>query len=297
MELFLHHHFYERGWAIDWEPSLPGTSHVPEFRATLGASTVLVEARISGAEKAVSEQWAVNIPLMNLLESLNLPDVLTFSFDGPPPPLNRLTEVWEEVAPVVRARSEERPDGDNGDAVYYHALSLAGSVYTFQFSLFGDRDPNQARGLVMPSTGALNLQSGVKLWEDLEKKAARYGHPREPLVIAVWGAYHGRQRTELEALYGSPRWLIHARSDSTVVAAEQRLHDGILTSKGPSGPRFPQVSAVVCYRSGSTAGTVDDWLVVYHNQHATHPLPESAFDNYPRYRGDTGVWVPQDPDA
>lgn len=280
IELFLHHVFHERGYDIDWEPPLSGTGHVTEFRASSENSTILVEAKVSGVERAIQEHWDINGPLLDRFEALLLPSVLTFGFVATPPPLFRLEEVWCKVKDAVtKAEFHRAPDGDWHSTV---PLKIAASEYVFDFTLMpsGGNEPDD-RGLVIPMTPALMIDPAQKLYHDIEYKATRYGKLQESLLIVDWGSPVGGERSEHATLYGTPNWVCTHQGWK-----ETRLSDGLFnTSTAESEPRYPQISAVAFFRSSSSGGAVKDSLVVYHNPLAAFPLKSSVLADFPQYWG------------
>ena len=293
MELLLHHVFLERGYIIAWEPALPGTPRVTEFRARSGDTTILVEAKASGSERTIQEHWDVDEPLTEMFEGLLLPSFLSFEFVGTPPPLHRLEEVWSNAREaVMRAESEREMGASRQDEV---RMQIAGSTYVLRFSLFAppEGDDPVERGLVIPSTPVLKLDPGLKLYHDILQKTTRYGELSEPFMIAVWGRHAGRERPELAALYGTAQWTLTQEVQGPR-AYETRLLDGIFTTHTDEGnPRYVHLSAVAFIRSSGTGGAVDDSLVVYHNPFAALPLESSILLDFCQYirDGDQMRWI------
>ena len=60
-----------------------------------------MEAKASGAERAIQEHWDVDVPLTERFEGLHLPAVLSFEYVGTPPPLYKLEEVWSKAREAV----------------------------------------------------------------------------------------------------------------------------------------------------------------------------------------------------
>ena len=282
MELLLHHVFHERGYIIAWEPALLGTKRVTEFRARSGDTTILVEAKASGTERAVQEHLDVIEPLLERFEGLHLPSVLSFEFVGTPPPLHKLEEVWSWAREaVLRAESRRESGASCHDEVQ---MKLDASGFVFSFSLFppprGDHSHEQ--GLVIPKTPLLKLDPGRKLYYDILEKATRYGELSEPFMIAVWGGHAGEEGAELAALYGTEQWTL---TQETI--CETRLHDAIFTTPTHGGGhRYTHLSAVAFIRSSSTGGAVEDSLVVYHNPFAALPLDSTILQDFPQFTSD-----------
>jgi len=288
MELLLHHVFFERGFGIAWEPALPGTRRVTEFRAKSEDRTILVEAKASGSERAVQEHWDVNGPLTKKFEGLLLPSLLSFELVDTPPPLHRLEEVWSNAREaILRAESERETGASRHDEV---RMQIAGSTYVLRFSLFAPPQADDAveRGLVIPGTPVLKLDPGLKLYHDILQKTTWYGELSEPFMIAVWGRHAGRERPELAALYGTAQWTL--RQEVQRPRAYGRLRDGVFNALTDEGnPRYVQLSAVAFIRSSGTGGSVDDSLVVYHNPFAALPLDSSILSDFCQYIKETGT--------
>ena len=116
-------------------------------------------------------------------------------------------------------------------------------------------------------------------------------------MIVVWGRYAGRERPELDALYGKAQWTL-TQGVQGLREYETRLNDGIFTTFTDTGePRYAQLSAVAFIRGSSTGGTLDDSLVVYHNPFATFPLDSSILDDFCQFisDGDKMSWNPGPP--
>ena len=162
MELFLHHIFHQRDFEIVWEPALPGTARVTEFRASFQETTILVEAKVSGAESAIQEHLDMDGPLRERFETLELQAVLTFEFVGTPPPLHRLDEVWGKARRVVEEAESQRTPGAN--AHFLVRLKLAGSVYEFEFTLaptIGDNPEDKGLGDSLQNAQRAVLHRGL----------------------------------------------------------------------------------------------------------------------------------------
>lgn len=286
MELYLHHVFQDRGYEIAWEPALPGTRRVTEFRAKSADTTILVEARVSAQERAIQEHWDVDFPLKEKFEALLLPSVLSFGFIGTPPPLHRLEEIWNYAREAVTRVESERESGTScHDEVL---MQISGSTYLLRFSLLApsEGDASAACGLVIPNTPAQELDPSRKLYYDILQKATRYGELCEPFMIAVWGGHMGRE-PELAALYGAQQLHLNVEGqNSRAYYYESRESDGIFTARTDGGqPAYRYVSAVGFVRSSSTGGGVDDSLVIYHNPYAIHPLDLSMLGDFCQYTG------------
>ena len=284
MELLLHHVFHEHGYVIAWEPALPGTRRVTEFRAKSDETTILVEAKVSGTERAIQQHWDVDFPLLDRFEELLLPSVISFEFVGPPPPLHRLEEVWTYAREaVMRAESEREMGASCQDEV---RMQISGSTYVLRFSLAAPSggDDSAVSGLVIPRTPLQRVDPASKLYYDILGKTTRYGDLSEPFMIAVWGGHVGRE-PEHAALYGA-RQLTRIRDDQGLQLYETRLQDGIFTTYTDEGnPSYQHLSAVAFIRSSSTGGSVDDSLVVYHNPYAALPLDLSILGDFCQYTG------------
>ena len=96
-------------------------------------TTILVEAKASGSERAIREHWDIDEPLRERFEGPNLPSVPSFEFVDTPPPLHRLEEVWSKALEAVMQTESERASGAS-----HHAevrIQIGASAYLFRFSL------------------------------------------------------------------------------------------------------------------------------------------------------------------
>ena len=173
LELLLTDAFRSHQCLIEWEPAIPQTLRTVEFRAHMDEHTCLVEARLSGPERAISDQWAISMPLAERVDSLDLLYVLVFNWLGTPPAVHSLEDIWLQLEPPLK---------DLGDAPSGHRTSIEvrahGQRYTLQIEVVGTVDGEGTKdGGVVPSTGGLKLDPVGKLRTDLLTKVNRYGAP------------------------------------------------------------------------------------------------------------------------
>ena len=285
LELLFHHHFVQERWEIEWDPRIPGTNRTPEFRARRAEDSVLVEARVSGQDKALNEQDQVNNRIRNAIKTGGAEGLITFGWDSPPPPLSRLDEVLAMIASKVTEAS-------NHGAGKTRRLELRsrGSKYHFWF----DVEPAEELFVVPSATWTGGL--GYKLYEDIETKVHRYGKPSDPFVIVVWPLGPSAAGEALKrALYGTR---LVAIDPSPRRGQSGRQQDGIFSDLVDGLPSAAHISAVGAYQQKRVGDRVEHRFRLYHNHLATHPLPESTFEGDPQFvrRGDTMVWIPEDPD-
>ena len=286
LELFCHHHLSDKGYAIEWDPSMPSTGKAPEFRATSEGQPLLLEARFSGQEHELTAQEDTNRLVQAALEELDLPYVISFQWDGPPPPISAIEQTISAISDRVQKAANDSETGSLGGS-----MSLHGQTYRFSIEI----TPGEPEGLVLPMATWVG-RPGDKVYQDIEEKVHRYGKPSEPFVIVVWP--HGPSangEAVKSALYGT---LMGAINPSTSSIQWGRAHDGIFSVETDGQPSAAHVSAVGVYQQESVGDRVAHRFRLYHNPQSVYPLPESTFEDYPQFvrRDDTMVWIPENPD-
>lgn len=125
----------------------------------------------------------------------------------------------------------------------------------------------------------VTLNPALKIRTDILRKAARYGVPDEPFLIALWSDMTAELQTpELDALFGTRQWTPH--KDGSV--AQRRAADGIFTELKDGSPKWARISAVALLDTQSSAGTIRDSFLIYHNPHASRPLAQGALAGCPQ---------------
>ncbi|MBI4494768.1 MAG: hypothetical protein HY690_18485 [Chloroflexi bacterium] len=262
-ELGLHHEFVRRGYSVQREPEMVGSSSRPDFRVTTPFGPAVVEAVVArrSDERATLDGrlWALIDDLERTPSGLHIiADVRTplprglktslvrkflgeqlvagWGSDGDPDRTYRTDDGSVEVVFSAFPVAEDPADEDQGGAV-----GIGGFGYGF------------ARAVEAPD----------RIRSALASKARRYGKLSEPYAICIFPTTEFRsldtERQAIDRFFFERRGgeLAHARVSAVAVFDEVRLGDRSI------GHRFR----------------------VYHNPFAVHLLPVEVFNGWPQLVG------------
>ena len=197
LEISLHHFFKERGWEIDIEPELPGTSNRPDFRIRRGASELLMEAKTVLDPQPVDQQdKRLKILVDGVSDSLSRAVSIHPCFDLPPSlPYRQITAEIEKKASGAELLQELRIEGEHQG----HPYSLDVTI------LLADEQTSPA-GVGATIGQAYTVDIGNPIRKAIQEKAIKYGAMDVPFVVAVWpklGSHFSHPNDDdLVALYG-----------------------------------------------------------------------------------------------
>ena len=203
LELYLHDFFKGRGWEIEIEPRLSGTSNRPEFRLRRGAQEFLVEAKALLDPKPVEQQDTRLKELADRLSGrLNRTVSIHPLYDLPSSLPNRyIAAEIEKTASDVGFHQEFRIEGQH-----------QGSTYALEVTVVLDEKPTSTAGVSATIGQAYHADTGRRMWEAMEVKAGKYGEHDVPFVITVWPQTHLYDPDDDDsiALYGDQVWQLPA---------------------------------------------------------------------------------------
>jgi len=303
LELFFHYYFVSTGWEIQWHPTLPDTSHKPEFLLSKGQQEILLEANIAAQEQEVADMVEFCNRLKAELERIRLPLEVNFDVSLPTPPLSLFDVVKEELIEFVSSQLTVFDQGAEPEKDVRWVSDLQGTRCQIDFTLRRQQinpGPNLSVWYIYGGWSGMHN----KLYENIERKANRYGKPDRPFVIGVWGLDHPDMTNEKWALYGTQAIQIPRDAEGNPIgpAKTGTNPNGIFLVREDGQLKHRHVSTVVLYQHKLRDEDHQHEIRVYHNPYALHPPGQSVFSGYPQYiRIDDGPgewhmqWVPHEP--
>lgn len=242
-ELYLFRLFRMLDFEVEVHPRLQGVSSRPDFRVTASAGSFLVEARhvaagIRSCRRRVGRDDWITGPLEELTHPRFVVVVRILARDPQKP---RRKAVTAGVLDWLDSLDPDEPDA----SIYRPFRSRAGG-WSFELravpmqSKRGDGRRRRLVGVYPGHGGIDNTASALRA--ALKEKAAKYGRPECPLVLApLLTTGHLDLENVIGALFGSEAMTFSA--DATESARVIRRADGFWTH--PDGYRGTRVSAVL----------------------------------------------------
>ncbi len=251
-ELYVHELLRRCGNSVEIHPTLSGTLKVPDYRATMGDSSVIVEVTAVG-----DSDPGPDARLNRFYDELNKTDSPNFF-------------LWVDIPEVaastpalgaVRSDLEAWLAGLSPDAIH-RAMSRDGiaampqrdwQLEGWHLSVGAYPKATSARGIpgVRPvgiyggGGGAQTIDDKKPLLRRLRRKSSRYGSFDEPYVIAVSGSSFTTDETDIvDALFGTDIVTVASPASGGPPAVHPSPHaDGLFVHGGKIGTT--QVSAVL----------------------------------------------------
>ena len=276
LELYLHHFFKERGWEIDIEPKLPGTTNKPDFLLRHGECEMLVEAKTLLDPEPVAQQDERLKGLADgLTKKLKRKIHIHPYFDLPPVnlPYRRIaTEIEKRVSDTV---VEKWKSGR-----LLQEFLIEGEHQAYKYSLEVTIIPSLTAGIGGWVSQVYEDNTGERMREAILEKAAKYGKPTIPFVIAIWPqvlfySSHDPYEDDYVALVGGDEfWTM------TDFVPQFRFNGVFYIRNKDSSRRYSHVSAVAIYlfkHDWNPPHTGRSSLRVYHNPFADFPINTDVF--------------------
>ncbi len=273
-ELYLHHLLGRLGYEVTVHPTVPDTSHQPDFEIARREERLYVEAAVvfSGIvdeeSDPVREGWIMDT--VNKATSDSFHVGITFEHRGTQPPRDR-----DIVGPLEDWLASLDPDeilgGPDGDLPVKRIVAgewqLLFEAVPVLPEARGTRPPGRLLGYGPGSVGWVDDQQQLR--QTLKKKRGRYGNPDVPLVVAVNCRSTFMEPKDIErALFGSLAYQYTPGSPGSGRSIRER--DGTWMGKsGPTGRRMSALLSAVELHPGSMA-SVKPWLWL--NPWAINPL-------------------------
>ncbi len=295
LELFFHQYFAAEGWYIQWHPSLPHTSHKPDFHLEKNSQAILVEALISEQKTEFAQQEEFSERLKAELEQIELPYRVEFDATIPVPPAYSFDVIKERIKEYMISEIKKGPQ-ETDTGFRHYTLIFQATRYDILFDLYFDPVISSSHLVAKYTLGGMSGMAD-KLHENIAEKAIRYGLPGEPFVIAVWGRDYPTITDEIWALYGrAGARITRDESGNSAGPAESIFHsDGVFLIEENGQLKHRQASAVVFYQHRLEENDHQHKLRVYHNPFALYPLNQSVFSDYPQFIPVMG-WIPKEPE-
>jgi hypothetical protein len=211
-ELYLHEALRRAGFALTYEPAVPGSTRRPDYLATASGVSFYLEAKAVGEsrDRTTSEkrQYAAIEPLRKI-ESRDFTLDLGIVREGKDaPPTRRLVpQVERWLAGLDRGEIQRL-----GAIGLHHVPRLVLTACDWEFSFQPIPKPEQRIGIPSPS-GAISIfpgrTAGGSDWgrpgDALKEKARRYGDLGRPFVIALLpSAVFVDYEEIVSTIYGEP---------------------------------------------------------------------------------------------
>lgn len=267
LEIYLHHFFRERGWAIEIEPKLPNTRNSPDFLLTKGQKSMMVEAKAVLGPESERQQDARLMQLTDdLSEKLNRTVLIHPVIDLPSSLPNRhIAGEIERKASEVELLQEFPIEGEH-----------QGQPYLLEVTVLLEEKPTPHSDVGATIGQAFHVDIGHPVRRAIQDKAGKYGEIDIPFVIALWPnlPFHfPDEGDDIIALCGDEEWL---PTSSDIIV--QHRPNGVFTLKREEGSyRYSHVSAVLICRPDTA-----DVPKIYHNPFAKHPVDIKAFEGIPQ---------------
>jgi hypothetical protein len=280
-ELFLHELLLGINCKIKLHPSLQKTSKAPDFLVEPESShRFYLEATVATGETAnQTAARARENAVYDVLDRLvNSPDYfLSLSVQGSPktpPPAKKLAKRINKEIGLLDYEEIRKIYESNG----------LRNLPCWQFEHDGWRIEIQPipksklrgkagiRPIGTRFTGIRGVDHRTPIRDSIVEKGRKYGELDLPYVVAVNALEPGIDQDDiLEALFGKEQYLIDISDDASIVSEPrlQRIPDGAW--RGPDGPRYTRISAVLMVTQLSIYNIPRAVLRLYHNPWAQNP--------------------------
>ena len=263
LEVYLHQFFRERGWKIEIEPGLSGTSNQPDFVVHKGHNGMMVEAKtVLGAESERQQDSRLLQLMDDLSGKLNRTVLIHPMLDLPSSlPNRRIAADIESTASETELLQEFVVEGEH-----------QGQPYSLAVTAILEDKPTPTADVGATVGQAVNVDIGHPVRKAIQDKASKYGEPHIPFVIAIWPQfpYHFSSKDDLVALYGDETWVVYGFENVGVSCKP----NGVFTLKRQDDSyRSSHVSAVLFCRP-DTANPPK----LYHNPFAKRPVDMDVFE-------------------
>lgn len=281
-ELYCHESLIRLGLNVECEPEIEGSTRHPDFRATKGATTFIIEATLAATSDSTVAVDRLQATVFEKLDGLQLDDLLlhvNIRRRGEVAPsvrkLKSLLRDWAQGLDRenLRAKLTESSNVMEPSLPKYHWEESGWEIDFYVMPRDFDEHVTWGNGVVgiKLRTDSVFFDSSVAVKKALEDKAGAYGAPNTPYVIAVASDIHSPGDIGvLNALFGHEQVTFGIDQMGETVTQEGRAPDGFWI--GPSGPRNQLVSAVL------VASWIRPWFVsqnvptIWHNPYAVYPL-------------------------
>ena len=201
LEIYLHHFFRERGWAIEIEPELPDTRNSPDFLLTKGQKSMMVEARSVLGPDSPRQQDARLMQLIDDLSGKLNRTVLIHPLIELPSslPNRKIAQQIERRASDAELLQEFQVEDEH-----------QGQPYLLQVTVLLEEKPNPLADVGATIGQAFDTDIGRPVRRAIQEKAVKYGEMDVPFVIAILPTlpfHFPDEGDDIAALYGDERWV------------------------------------------------------------------------------------------
>lgn len=281
-ELFLHELLLRFNCKIEPHPSLQKTAKVPDFLVEPDSNhKFYLEATVATGETAnqtasrARENWVYDV----LDRLVNTPDYfLSLSVHGSPktpPPAKKLANYINKELSLLEYEEIRKIYESNGfsNLPRWHFDYDGWRIEIKPIPKAKLRGKAGVRPIGTRTTGFKGVDHRTPIRDSIIEKGRKYGELDLPYVVAVNGLEPGiAQDDVLEALFGKEQHLMDISEDASIVSEPrlQMIPDGVW--RGPDGPRYTRISAVLMVTRLSIYNIPRAALRLYHNPWARNPF-------------------------